>query len=419
MKRFASIVIVIHFLYLPVFSQEKDETNAPPTEWTVDQLVQRSLEEYDGIQARQKQAEAAREGVDASGALPKTEVSASAGTLSSDATSGHEYAITLSQHLSYPGKRARMIELARLEYLQSRLDHDEVKRYVSAQVRLLAWQYAIQQIKTSHIEKRLQTFRLIEGYMRGHRVPSPRLIVERSILSKRVKLMEREIERVQNDTEIIYAKLNLYTRIPGEERPQVSVTFVTETQEIDTDRLMNLAMENALMLRKKRADVETAKIRSEIIRKSLYPDPSFELYYGNEKFGSETQRNLGAGVTVPLPLLSRHGAKRRQQDLLLESAQLDERKAQTEVQQELLALFAQYRMEAANLTRFPIAGIEKMKQELRYAEAEFRKGRIDLPTFLEMDAETHQSIKASYDSQIEYLRVVTEIEYIVGTGGLK
>jgi len=46
---------------------------------------------------------------------------------------------------------------------------------------------------------------------------------------------------------------------------------------------------------------------------------------------------------------------------------------------------------------------------MRYADREFRRGRVQMVTYLEMDTQTHEMVESIYESQMELVRVYTAL----------
>jgi hypothetical protein len=49
---------------------------------------------------------------------------------------------------------------------------------------------------------------------------------------------------------------------------------------------------------------------------------------------------------------------------------------------------------------------------MRYADEEFRRGRVTLATYLEMDAQTHEMIEMIYSSQVALVRSYTSLLFL-------
>ena len=49
-----------------------------------------------------------------------------------------------------------------------------------------------------------------------------------------------------------------------------------------------------------------------------------------------------------------------------------------------------------------------------FADRELKLGRIDLLSYLELELQTHQALSSYYDTQLELVRVITQMIYLMG-----
>ena len=75
-------------------------------------------------------------------------------------------------------------------------------------------------------------------------------------------------------------------------------------------------------------------------------------------------------------------------------------------------LHAQYSYISSILKSFPVSDLKKLEGAMRYADREFRRGRLSLQTYLEMDTQTHELIEMIYSTQLDFVRAYTELLFL-------
>jgi hypothetical protein len=80
--------------------------------------------------------------------------------------------------------------------------------------------------------------------------------------------------------------------------------------------------------------------------------------------------------------------------------------------QKVRELYAHYELAGKMVERFSMARVPALEGSMRYADSEFRKGRVALGTYLEMDTQTHETLEMMYASQIDLVNLYTSLLFL-------
>ncbi len=379
--------------------------------YTVDDLVRIALEKYEPLKAQEaKVRENAALGRHL-GEWYNPEFSFSAGQKTADGASGREFGASVTQRISFPGKKGLMEEMALLEEGRARLSLDEMKLFLRYEVTRLAYEYAHNLQRKGHIGDRLRRLQLINAYMQGRIMISPQKRVERSIIQSRIALLEKEVHRIGTDIRTAFERLNLLTGMTGDTLPDVKVKWFSAAPALNETDLSVRAVRAGFPVRAQREALKSAAREKALAERNAYPDVGVSVYYNDEKVTAQ-ERSIGGGVSFPLPLFSRnrHAADMGAEKERAEDLHLKHLERSTAVQ--MKELFARYGYASAMVGNFRVSGIGELKEAMRYTDAEFRKGRVTLTTYLDMDAQTHEMFEEIYRTQLDLVNVYTSILFL-------
>ncbi|HNJ65702.1 MAG TPA: TolC family protein, partial [Turneriella sp.] len=98
----------------------------------------------------------------------------------------------------------------------------------------------------------------------------------------------------------------------------------------------------------------------------------------------------------------------------LEAARAETNYAQREVLQMARAVHAEYTQKRKLLNDFNAEQIPLLEKQMLYADRELKLGRIDLLSYLELELQTYQAIQSFYDTQLELVKAITQMIYLMG-----
>jgi len=407
----ALLSLAVLLLFCALLSAEENEKF-----YTVDTLISRALSQYELLTASKLGIDEFRYGKHDAAKWQNPRVGIRVGRKSVQKRSGHLYGFSLEQNIPYPGKQRLREEIVSFEENRAQLSYEEMRSYVRHKVMLLACEYAAYLRKIEHAERRLGRLRLIDAYMRGRRVVSPQRVIEHKIIHAKRLMFEREFSRVKSDVRVAFLRLNVYTGFPTEMLPDVRVTWYVEAPALDLSELLKRAERKSYAVRKQNEAVKRSEKELELSKRERYPDFGFSLFYDEEDVG-EKERVVGGGISIPLPLLQRNRYAIERSRVRMERDRALLLNTKKQIRAELRSLFEEYQLYGSLIKKFSIDDIDSIEESMRYADREFRRGRVALQTYLEMDAQSHELIEAVYNAQIKLMEAYSAILFITNQKG--
>lgn len=172
--------------------------------------------------------------------------------------------------------------------------------------------------------------------------------------------------------------------------------------------LKNNPAVNAVRLEESQAEEE----RSLAAHKGL-PNPELSLGYERERI-VDTEQTLLAGIAFPLPLFdrNRHGLEAAVQAQTLTVAK--GKASQKDLTLRRLALAR--RLEALEILSkvYSPSALRRLEAQLHGSERDFKKGRLPLLSYLEVEEETARSRERSLSINLEIVKIMAEFNTMEG-----
>lgn len=333
-------------------------------------------------------------------AWPGPDLDLLAGRKIEGGSGGLRYELALAQPLPLAGKPALRGALLDLESEARRLRRSATEVLVALDVVRLTYEYAAGRRKAAFVENRQKRFDLVREYLSGRPFETPQRRAESGIVQNRLKILAAEAVRSQAGSKSSFEKLKVYIPLAPDSYPEVEVPWLSGEKVLDKKEWLARALEKEPGLRAQRLAVTGAELEGRLARKEALPEPALSVSYERAKAG-ETEKNYALGLSLAFPSWNRNrsailGAERRK---LAEERLLafEEQKLKAE----FTRAFVEYEAARQAVLQYPQAVLPGLEDQLKEAEEGFRKGQVDLLTFLELDSSAAETYDRTLDAQTE------------------
>lgn len=353
-------------------------------------------------------AEAAKHQVSQTRLLSNPTLSVMAGSVKAGTQSGSALEFTLGQPIPWPGKRQAGINSAKILEKISEVDLEESKLLVHHSVSLLAIELAVMNELEKHHGDRKKRFSIIHRYLTSRPLPSPKQQLEKDLIETQINIVEAQMFDLEARKKTISEQLTFLT---GQEQIEVKVPWVVVGPLPKNDYLVQL--ENSPRYQRSRKLEELAQSQIEEARYLARPDIVVGANYREERV-APVNRFLHANVAVVIPIVDR---SQHSVEMARANARTKEAGKKLVMYESVSALNQSYQKLVSSYRSMEIFKIAKIKQQetrFKMAEDAFKKGRIDVLTFLETDTQIHEAVDVSYHSYMKYFTALSEINLLTG-----
>jgi len=321
---------------------------------------------------------------------------------------GPRYEFSVAQPLSLAGKlglRGGLLDLESESWQVQRLGSEI---FVTLTVAQGAYEYAANRRKATFAEKRRKRFEVIGSYLSGRVFATPQRKAESRIVENHLKNVAADAIQSEAGFKTSLEKLKVYTPLDSGTYPEIEVPWLSGTKSLDEKEWLERALANNPGLRVRRLAVQGAGLERTLASREGLPDAAIVASYEQSK-AAETEKNYGLGLSLAFPSWNRNrsGIKSSEQRKLAEERQLgyEEQKLKAELSKALI----EYEAARQTVLKYPQELMTELEVQLRDADEGFRKGQVDLLTFLELDDSASATFSRAYDAQVELASKVAEL----------
>ncbi|GAB4431126.1 MAG: TolC family protein [Turneriella sp.] len=340
-------------------------------------------------------------------------ISAELGRLRDTQNNAMTYDLRVTQPIYFPGKMGKQIEVYAREKEIQEMQAADLMTSLALEASYYAYAYHIAELKAKLYNSRISRMSLMRTYMRAQAYASPARIIQRNIVANQLLALQKTLNTSIAEAESSWQKLNIY--LNEQDKVAVAVPWLTDLKDVDAVTFINRVREGNRRL--KSGKLLLARIEAEVSfqKRVPLPDVSVSAFYRREALEQPGANQFyGGAVTVPLPVLNANRAGVEAAEKRLESARAETNYAQREVLQMARAVHAEYTQKRKLLNDFKAEQIPVLEKQMLYADRELKLGRIDLLSYLELELQTYQAIQSFYDTQLELVKAITQMIYLMG-----
>lgn len=325
--------------------------------------------------------------------------------------SGSRVELSLSQPIPLTGIPGLRGDLLSLDSEALQIERGAAQLGVSLAVIDSAYVYANSRRKAEFAQRRQKRFELMRDYLGGRVFPTAQKRAESRIVRNRLRLLSSEALQSQASLKSALQRLRIYVQLAGE--PEVEVPRLSGERPLSEKDWLDKALANNPSLRVRRLAVSRSGMEKTLASREGLPDASLLATY------EKGQRDIigtdyGLGVSLAFPSWNGNrssikGAERRRQ--------AEERQLAFEEQKlggELPGVIAEYEAARQIVRQYPSETLSDLDEQLKDAEDGFRKGQLDLLTFLEIESSASETYGRALDAQRELAAKAAELMYAAG-----
>jgi cobalt-zinc-cadmium efflux system outer membrane protein len=410
--------LLVLLLVAPLCLAAEDASSATETEdqkktYSLTQITARVRENSELIQAQKLKIESTEAQGRQATAWQNPSVSAELGRLRDTQNNAMTYDLRVTQPIYFPGKMGKQLEVYEREKEIQEMQAADLTTSLALEASYYAYAYQIAELKSRSINDRIQRMSLMRTYMRAQAYASPAKIIQRNIVTNRLLALQKTLNAAMAETESSWQRLNIY--LNEQDKVVVAAPWLTELKDVDIVTFINRVREGNRRLKAGKLLLSRLEAEVSLQKRVPLPDVSLSAFYRQEALERPGANQFyGGAVTIPIPVLNANRAGVEAAEKRLEAARAEINYAQREVLQLARAVHAEYTQKRKLLNDFNAEQIPTLERQMRYADRELKLGRIDLLSYLELELQTYQAIESFYDTQLELVKAITQMIYLMG-----
>jgi outer membrane protein TolC len=172
-------------------------------------------------------------------------------------------------------------------------------------------------------------------------------------------------------------------------------------------------LENSTRYKRSVNNRRLAENRVEEARNLAKPDIIVGVNYRQENV-APTNHFYHAQVGVVIPIIDRGQYSMESARAIVRKEEAMTKITTQELNTELDFTYAQLQANFESMDIFPLKNLDRLETSFKRAEDAFRKGQIDVLTFIQTDTQVHEYVDLAYTSRVDYLTILSQLEMLIG-----
>lgn len=380
---------------------------------TLGELVEWALRHSDLIASHSARVEDRRYAASQARTWPNPSLDFSAGRSGVSSLTGPLYELALAQPLPISGKQGLRGDILDLESETWRVRLAAAETGLALEVIRLSYEYSVQRRIVELIEARQQRFELFRSYMAGRVFASPQQKAQSRLVEQRFKRLTSDAVQARATLQASLEKLKVFVAFEPGHYPEIDVPWFAGKVALDEQAETARAIANNLNLALQRVSLKSAAVERNLAAREAWPELSVAAFYGKKTY-DDAERSAGGSLSLDLPLWNRNqaGIRSAQYKALAEERLLafEEKQLRAEFRKALV----EYEAARKIIAQYPHALLAELATQLQEIEEEFRKDRVDLLTFLELDGEFGETSSRVFEAQFALVTKIIELMALAG-----
>lgn len=384
-------------------------------EYNVDQLIGIALKNNSLLRSFEMEAKSKDQLSEQSGAWdnPTLEVETENKKESAGETKSIRYRI--SQTLYLPGKFSKKQQISKGEAEAAKINLASAELQFRSLILNLIYEFKASKEKLGHAQERLERFKTVEGFLRSRVFVAPQKRAEASIVGGRLIVLQKELYHIQAKTENLWNELNSYLKMSSE--PQIRMTWFSKGPTLSEKELLAELLATNLDLKRQDVKIGQSKTEAELTDIESWPSLTVSGSYADGS-GFNPEKIYGLGISFPLPVFNSNRAARMASGIKFKAEEERLNHIKDQARRELRSAILNLELAKKSVAGLPVKKIEYLEKAIQETDRGFKRGQVDLLTYLEADSQHFASLSAILESQLDLVRSLCDLQILTGKSQL-
>lgn len=317
----------------------------------------------------------------------------------------------LSQTIGIPGRYALRGEAASADYKISKIEAENTGRSLRYEVFTRTFEYLAAEEHVKHAQERLTRFKDVQSYISSRTFASPQKKAEANIVTGKLLVLDKEFLKLRAEADSAWENLNLFLGLGS--KPIIRATWYRQGKNYSLNDLKEKLLEKNPELARQKLVVEKSEVQTKLSKNEAWPAFTVSGSYGNGS-GYAPEKTYGVALSFPIPSFNTNSAGIRASQFRQQAEISRLGFEQDQVFLKLKNAWLRYEMARSSIQHLPVNRIPEFEKSMSVTDQGFRKGQIDLLTYIEADSQHSESLDAIYAAQTEYVSYLSTLLAMVG-----
>ena len=419
-RQFAVATLAVTLTAPIAWAQESTSTTnvLPGASHTLDALVAEALEKNPELKFYEAEITAAKAGRKTAGLLGNPQLSGDVGHNAQKfgglSAEGVAWSVSVVQPFEWPGRIGLRKAIANHDIELAQLGYERFKIALAGRVRTLAYGLFAAQEKSAAATEVAERFKALREVLVQRDPAGLTPLLETRVIEATELNAQRKASEAALATQAALLELNQLRGVAPDTRLSVSQTQLAFRPPEDKSALLTLARTNNFELKVRAVELAQQGFRVDLARNERYPTISVGPSYSEQKAGSEEQRIIGVGVSLPLPLWNRNKGNIEAAAARQMQAEVSLNVTERELQRKVVEAALTYETKLREMARWRPDSVQHFKEAAEVADRHYRLGAVPISTYVELQKQYLDAVEGLLDTKKEALEAAAQLELLTG-----
>jgi len=329
------------------------------------------------------------------------------------ATEGVAWSVSVRQTFEWPGRIPLRKAIANQQMQLAELGFAQFKAALAARARSVAYGlFAAQQkvVAAQEVADRFHALRqvLVQRDPAGITPELELRIIEATAITLLRKAGEASVAE-----QAALLELNQLRGQPWQRALTVAPVGLAFTTAPAPDTLLTAARANNFEIRMRQVELEQQGFKVELAKKDVYPSVTVAPYFSQERAG-DRERQIGIGISVPLPLWTRNEGNIESATARHKQAEISMYVTQRNIERQVVEKALSYRTKQSEMAKWRTESVGEFRRAAQLADRHYRLGAVPIATYVELQKQYLEAVEALLETRREALEAAQQLELLTG-----
>ncbi len=386
---------------------------------TLDGLVADALLSNPELKFYEAEINAAKAGRRTAGLLANPQLSGEVGHNAQKfgglSAEGVAWSVSVVQPFEWPGRIGLRKAIANHDIELAKLGYERFKIALAGRVRTVAYGLFAAQEKSAAAMEVAERFKALREVLVQRDPAGLTPLLETRVIEATELNAQRKASEAALATQAALLQLNQLRGVSPDTRLAISQANLSFRPPIqDRSSLLNLARTNNFELRVRAVELAQQGFRVDLARNERFPTVSVGPSYSEQKAGSEEQRILGVGISLPLPLWNRNKGNIETAVARQMQAEVSLNVTEREIQRRVIEAALTYETKLREMAKWRPDSVQHFREAAEVADRHYRLGAVPISTYVELQKQYLDAVEGLLDTKKEALEAAAQLELLTG-----
>ena len=319
--------------------------------------------------------------------------------------------VSVSQMIPRPGRLKAREESLRAQFNIGNLERELSRIEMTGKILKSIYAYKIASERWEHSRERVVRIKTVDSFIRGRPFAAPQRQAEAVITRSKLAILEKQFRQFEAERAAAWNDLNVYLGLQFE--PVLKVNWFKRPAVFAKEDLVSRAESANPEVRRQLLKVTNQQSQLNVAKMEAWPGLTLTGAY-SDGVGANPQKNYGLGVSFPIPILNGNRAAIKGTEALVTAEEARLQWARMRLKASVDSAIQKFNAAAQSIKLLPVEEVGATEKSMPRIDAAFKRGQVELITYLEADSQHFDNFNQALESQMEYLSSLSDLLYLVG-----